>query len=58
MDCALLCLVFAGNLSKQQNAAIQSKNEDDLNLVLMKCGSANRAIAERVNNFKVQLGAR
>lgn len=45
-------------LEQAADAAIQSKNEDDLNLVLMKCGSANRAIAERVNNFKVQLGAR
>ena len=56
---ALLCVILlCSQLEQAANVAFHNKNIEELNLVLSKCGTSNRTLAERVNSLKQQLGAK
>ncbi|XP_071942390.1 vacuolar protein sorting-associated protein 16 homolog [Antedon mediterranea] len=45
-----------GVLEQAAEAAFQIKSEDDLNMVLMKCGVQNKQLAAKIGTMKSQLG--
>jgi uncharacterized coiled-coil protein SlyX len=45
-------------LEQAANLAFQNKNVEELNLVLAKCVTSDRTLAERINGLKAQLGAK
>ena len=48
---------FPRQLEEAAEIALQNRNEDELNMVLAKCGG-NRMLAEKVNQYKSQLHAK
>ncbi|KAI8484680.1 Vacuolar protein sorting-associated protein 16 [Branchiostoma belcheri] len=47
-----------GNLEQAAETALQQRNEEDLNLVLSKCTSSHRVLAEKINTMKAQLSSK
>jgi len=52
------CHIKLGQLDQAADLAFQNKNEDELNLVLSKCTSANRLLADRISSMKSQLSSK
>ena len=52
------CHIRMGQLDQAADLAFQNRNEDELNLVLSKCTSANRILADRINSMKLQLSSK
>ena len=52
------CHLKMGQLDQAAELAFQNKNEDELNLVLSKCTTANRSLADRINSMKLQLSSK
>jgi hypothetical protein len=53
-----LACILCRQLEQAVNHAFQNKNVEDLNLVLAKCVTSNRTLAERIVSLKAQLGAK
>ncbi|KAK2169318.1 hypothetical protein LSH36_11g09017 [Paralvinella palmiformis] len=49
------CLVKMGSLEQAAELAFQNKSVDDLDLILHKCATSNKVLAERVQTLKAQL---
>ncbi|XP_078613182.1 vacuolar protein sorting-associated protein 16 homolog isoform X2 [Branchiostoma floridae x Branchiostoma japonicum] len=47
-----------GNLEQAAETAMQQRNEEDLNLVLSKCTSSHRVLAEKISTMKAQLSSK
>ncbi|XP_078694639.1 vacuolar protein sorting-associated protein 16 homolog [Branchiostoma floridae x Branchiostoma belcheri] len=47
-----------GNLEQAAETALQQRNEEDLSLVLSKCTSSHRVLAEKINTMKAQLSSK
>ncbi|KAI0208260.1 hypothetical protein LSAT2_007077 [Lamellibrachia satsuma] len=49
------CYINTGQLDQAANIAFERKNDEELSLVLAKCGSTNRSLTEKIHSMKVQL---
>eukprot|EP00058_Branchiostoma_floridae_P005977 XP_002591465.1 hypothetical protein BRAFLDRAFT_105238 [Branchiostoma floridae] len=47
-----------GNLEQAAETAMQQRSEEDLNLVLSKCTSSHRVLAEKISTMKAQLSSK
>ena len=52
------CHIKMGQLEQAAELAFHNKNEDELNLVLSKCATTNRLLADRINSMKSQLSSK
>ncbi len=48
-------LLYYSQLEEAAELAYQNKSEEELNLVLSKCGPLNRSLSEKVQSMKAQL---
>ncbi|XP_033732936.1 vacuolar protein sorting-associated protein 16 homolog [Pecten maximus] len=57
-DQKVKCLLKIGQKKSAAEAAFENHSEDDLNLVLQKCGAADKQLVENIRSMKQQLGGR
>ena len=52
------CVVFCRQLDQAADIAFERKNDEELSIVLAKCGATNRGLTEKIHAMKVQLSSR
>lgn len=52
------CLLRTGQMKEAADAAFENRSEDELNIVLSRCGLSDPSLAEKIKSLKAQLSSK